>query len=322
MKYSYSSMRKLAVLASLMLCAAARAAPLVIEGQDGWLFPGWEHSDKVDHAALTANIKLLQDTQQLLAARNINLLVMVVPAKAAFYRQRLPSSVKLAPDVEGRYADVLNQMHKAGINTFDDRAILQGVEQGKQTAFYRADYHWTAWAAEASASAAAQLIAKNWPLAASSSPGSALGEWTNERRYGDLATNFTTPEERKRIGRDTYTVRKAADAGGALLEGAPAQVHVVGNSFVQPYLGFTQKLSHELGQPVSLTWNPGHIGPWKTMLDAVEGQEFAQSKPKLIVWQFNEAQLENSPDSAASWDAKSVMANATWRSRLSAALAK
>lgn len=323
---SSTTMRGMAALTgvalSLVFCAAVQAAPSVIEGKDGWLFPGWEHSDKVDRAALVANLKLLQDAKQWLEADNIKLLVMVVPAKAAFYPQRLPAGVKVSAEVEGRYADVLEQLSKAGIITFDDRGVLRGVEQGAQTAFYRADYHWTAWSAEASAAAAAQLIAKSAPLPASGSPGNVLGEWTNDRRYGDLAENFLSPDDRKRIGRDTYTVRKTPDSGNALLESAPAQVLVVGNSFVQPYLGFPQKLSNAIGQPVSLTWNPGNISVWKTMLDAVEGQDFKRNKPKLIVWQFNEARLESSPDAADAWDPQSLMPAATWRSRMRAALAQ
>ena len=315
---------EMTLIASLALpiAATAAAAPAVIEGKDGWLFAGWERADKVDQKALASNIALLQEAQHLLAARQINLLVMVVPAKATFYPQRLPANAALTAEIEGRYAAALARLQQAGLSTFDDKAVLQSVDKAPQTAFFRADYHWTAWAAEASADAAAQLIAKTWPLPPSSSPGSVLGAWTNDRHYGDLAVNFMSPEDRKRIGRDTYTVRTAPDTGATLLDSAPANVLVVGNSFVQPYLGFPQKLSNALGQPVGLTWNPGNISPWKTMLDAVEGASFAQHKPHVIVWQLNEARLETSPDSADAWDAGSAMPAATWRSRFGAALAK
>jgi alginate O-acetyltransferase complex protein AlgJ len=302
--------------------AALAAPPSVIEGQDGWLFPGWERNDGVNRTGLEAGVNLIREAKQLLGARNVGLLVVVVPAKAPFYHARLPAGLKIAPEIDARYADILSMLGKAGVTTFDDRAVLQSVEQGKQTAFYRADYHWTAWAAEATADESARAIRKNWNLPKADGSGTKLGEWTNDRRYGDLATNFMSPEDRKRIGRDTYVVRKQAEGGNSLLESGPAQAHVVGNSFVQPYLGFTQKLSDALGQPVALTWNPGNIGPWKTLLDAVEGQEFNTSKPKVIVWQFNEAQIENTPDSADSWDAKAVMPVSAWRTRLSAALSK
>jgi alginate O-acetyltransferase complex protein AlgJ len=322
--------RQVAFAATLLLCANALAAPPVIEGKDGWLFAGWESGDKVDDATLAANIRLLQDAQAALAARGVALLVLVVPAKAPLYPDRLPAAAT-TPQVAARYASVLAQLGKAGVATLDDRAVLQAVEgapvqdggQGDktQTAFYRADYHWTAWSAEASAAAVAAVINSRWPLPPSSSPGATLGAWTRDRHFGDLADNFLSPEERKRIGRDSYTVRAAAD-GAALLDSAPPHVIVVGNSFVQPYLGFPQKLSNALGQPVGLTWNPGNISPWKTLLDAVASPGFAAHTPKVLVWQLNEARMDTSLDSTAAWDAGSAMPASVWRGKLHAALAR
>ncbi|TKC88794.1 twin-arginine translocation pathway signal [Trinickia terrae] len=321
-KPNRSRWTRFAALAVLALGSQARAAPSVIEGQDGWLFPGWESTGKVNRAQLEADIKLIQQTKDDLAAKHVALVLMVVPAKAPFYPQRLPAGTTLSPQVQSRYGDILGMLSAAGIATFDDRQVLQSVEHGQQTAFYRADYHWTAWAAEASADATAALIRSQFDLPASGT-GTVLGEWTNDRRYGDLAMNFMSPEDRKRIGRDTYTVRKQADGGdGLLADSAPPQVQVVGNSFVQPYLGYSQKLSNALGQPVGLMWNPGNVGPWKTFLDTVESPAFAQHRPRVVVWQLNEAQLENSPNSADSWDPAGLVSAGTWLGRVTTALAR
>jgi alginate O-acetyltransferase complex protein AlgJ len=312
--------RFLASLALLAAAGPALAVSGVLEGSDGWLFPGWEHPDRADTAAQNANLDLIKEASNELAAKQIGLLVLVAPAKIVFYPDRLPSGVTLAPAVRARYGQLLDALKQRGIVTFDDAAVLRQVENGKDTAFYRTDYHWTAQASEASADAAAALLQQQWQIKAGPKGGAVLAEWVNERRFGDLAQNFMTPQDRKRIGRDTYTVRKqAAATGGDLLGGDPAPVLVVGNSFVQPYFGFSQKLSNALGQNVALTWNPGGVGPWQTMLDAVEGNAFKANKPKVIVWQFNEAQLEQGP-SADSWDAKGVMPAARWKARFTAAL--
>ncbi|NIF55979.1 twin-arginine translocation pathway signal [Burkholderia sp. Ax-1724] len=310
-----------AALAASIHCGAARAAASVIEGQDGWLFPGWESTDKVDRPQIEANVKLIREAKDALAAKHVELVVMVVPAKSVFYPQRLPADVRLSPQVQSRYGDLLGMFAAAGIVTFDDRPALQSVEHDRQSAFYRADYHWTAWAAEASADATAALIRGKFAVPATGG-GSVLGDWTNERRYGDLATNFMSPEDRKRIGRDIYTVRKQPEAADGLLDSGPAQVEVIGNSFVQPYLGYPQKLSNALGVPVGLAWNPGNIGPWKTFLDTVANPSFAQHAPKVVVWQFNEDQLQTRLDAPDSWDPKSVMPAATWLAGVSAALGK
>ena len=66
-----------------------------------------------------------------------------------------------------------------------------------------------------------------------------LGSVFNERRYGDLAELFLSPEQRKQAGRETFTVRRQAE-NQSLLDDAPAPVHVTGHSMVQPYFGFPQ----------------------------------------------------------------------------------
>lgn len=313
------------LLPAALLCALftsntfAQGNTSVIEGEGGWLFPGWERSDQYNSARVDTNIRLIAETKALLAARNIQLLVMVVPAKTPFYPARLPANLNVSSQIKSRYQDILGLLTKNGITTFDDLQVLRTLENAGSSAFYRADYHWTALAAEASADASASIIRTQWTLAPAKEPGEVLGEWTNERRYGDLAMNFMSPDDRKRIGRDVYTVRKLKDAGsGALLESSPAKIQVIGNSFIQPYLGYPQKLSNALNQPVAVTWNPGNIGPWKTFIDAASNPEFKQRQ--IVVWQFNESQLEFSPDTTDIWDAKGIMPAAEWKNKVMALL--
>ena len=97
MMSTHATLRRVAVGATLMISLSAQAAPPVIEGKDGWLFAGWESGDKVDEATLGANIRLLQEAQTTLAARGVALLVLVVPAKAPFYPDRLPAGAISPP---------------------------------------------------------------------------------------------------------------------------------------------------------------------------------------------------------------------------------
>ena len=85
-----------------------------------------------------------------------------------------------------------------------------------------------------------------------------LGDWINDRHLGDLAANFLSPERKRadRVPRPTSSARPprsdAAKADAGLLDSDPAPVAVVGNSFVQPYFGFSQRLSNKIDRPVSL----------------------------------------------------------------------
>jgi alginate O-acetyltransferase complex protein AlgJ len=294
-------------------------ASAVITGEGGWLFPAWESLSKVDNPGTTRNIALVKQLQQNLAREHISLVVLVVPMKAPFYASRLPANQPLSPAVMQRYDHLQSELTQAGLTTLNIKPVLQRTEHGKQTAFYRADYHWTAWSAENTADATAQLITERYRLQGEPGGGAALGEWFDRRAFGDLASNFLPAIKRKSIGRDIYTVRHQAQ-NDLLIDDAPAPVQVIGNSFVQPYLGFTQKLSNALDRPVALTWNPGDVGPWATLLQYLESADFAQHKPQVIVWQFNEGQFHLGPDAAANWNAKGVTSLSQWHQRINKAL--
>jgi alginate O-acetyltransferase complex protein AlgJ len=310
------------VIAGLLLSlsgASVQAASAVITGDGGWLFPAWESLSKVDNAGTARNIALVKTLQQQLQREHIGLIVLVVPMKAPFYAQRLPADQPLSTAVNQRYEHLQTDLTRAGVTTLDIKPILQRTEVGQQTAFYRADYHWTAWSAENTADATAQLITERYRLQGQPGGGAALGQWFERRAFGDLASNFLPAIKRKAIGRDIYTVRHQAE-NDLLIDDAPAPVQVIGNSFVQPYLGFTQKLSNALDRPVALTWNPGDVGPWATLLQYLESADFAQHKPQVIVWQFNEGQFHLGPDAAANWNAKGVTSLSQWHQRIDKAL--
>lgn len=298
---------------------AAHAASAVIVGQDGWLFPAWESLSKVDNAGTARSTTLIKQVQQRLEREKIALVLLVVPMKAPLYVQRLAPGQTVSPAVAQRYERLQGELNKAGLTTLDIKPILQQTEHGKQTAFYRADYHWTAWSAENTADATARLINSRYRLQGEPGGGAVLGDWFDKRAFGDLAANFLPAVKRKAIGRDIYTVRHQVEKE-LLIDDEPAPVQVIGNSFVQPYLGFTQKLSNALDRPVNLTWNPGDIGPWATLLQYLESPDFAAHKPQVIVWQFNEGQFHQGPDASAQWNAKGVTSLSQWQQRIQKAL--
>ncbi len=311
-----------ALSATSALVSTARAQEAVFEGRDKWLFPGWEKIDVVDKAKVDNVIDLIDFTNKELAKRNIGLVVVVVPAKALIHQDKLPEGKTLSSDVLGLYANILRDLATKGIATVDLMPVLKALPQD-QDAFFRTDYHWTAWASEAAAKATADLINSKWKLSGQAGDGAKLAEWTKERRFGDLAANFMTPEQRAAIGREVFTVRKQGGAEGeGLLDEAKAPVHVVGNSFTAPYLGFSQALSHDLDRAVTLTWNPGDVGPWATMIQYLESDSFRQNPPQVIVWQFNEGQMQQSPSAEGLWAQSSIMPDAEWKKKVEASLAQ
>ena len=217
-----------------------------------------------------------------------------------------------------RFTNDAAELGKAGVASLDLEPILQKTGPSGHDAFWRADYHWTAWAAEDAAQGAADLLRQRYPLTGEPGGGTALGPWVQKRMFGDLAANLLPAAKRKLIGRDAYTVRQEVEKD-LLIDDAPAPVHVIGNSFVQPFLGFPQRLSNILDRPVTLTWNPGDIGPWATFMQYLESSDFAAQKPQVIIWQFNEGQLHLGPD-ASQWTARQPPSRSEWLQRLDKAL--
>ncbi|WP_194790450.1 alginate O-acetyltransferase AlgX-related protein [Pseudomonas sp. UFMG81] len=302
--------------------AQADDSSIVLRGNDGWLFPGWGSLTEVDGRGIEASTALIKDAQQALAARGVQLQVLVLPDKTRFYQDKLPAGKALSAPVQQRYQTILASLRKAGISAIDDEAVLRQVKAGGQEVFYRTDQHWTQAAADATAVATAAQAKRDVPtLKGNAGSGMVLGSEFKERRYGDLAERFLTPEQRKQTGRETFTVRRQAAANG-LLDDAPAPLHVTGHSMVQPYFGFPQKLSNSLDRPVSVNWKPGNVGQWIMLLEYLESPDFKRNPPQVLVWQMFEPTYAQGPQASGLWDNASIMGADTWRQRLRAAVGK
>ncbi|OKO86833.1 hypothetical protein AC630_01950 [Bradyrhizobium sp. AS23.2] len=309
-----------AFLALAPLASPAVARDAVLEGKSNWLFAGWESLTLAKPDAERASIKLISDVGHLLAQKNIKLIVAVVPLKPRYYESLLPDAAAMSEAVRGRYDRALTELRAAGVNAPDIRDAFKTVVAEKKEVFYRTDFHWTTFAAEATADLVAGVITAEGPLPGNPGSGTQLGEWMNDRHLGDLAANFLPPERKRAIGPEAYVIRTSVKPAAGLLDGDPSPVAVVGNSFVQPYFGFPQRLSNKIDRPVALKWNPGDVGPWATLLQYLQSAEFTPASVRYLVWQFNEAQIQNGPDAVGEWASQSIASPVEWRAKVTEAL--
>jgi alginate O-acetyltransferase complex protein AlgJ len=315
-------LKKWLAAALLLSCAgAATAGDSVLEGKENWLFAGWESLTVTNPAAEKSSIQLLAQTDRALAQRNIRLIIVVVPIKPRYYQALLPDGANISDAVQRRYDFLLTELKSASLTAVDVRDAFKEVIERKHDVFYRADFHWTTFAAETTADQVAAAIKNQGPLPGKPGSGTQLGEWINDRHLGDLAANFLSPERKRAIGPDAYMIRKAVPTSAGLVDADPAPVAVVGNSFVQPYFGFPQRLSNAIDRPVSLKWYPGDVGPWSTMLQYFQSAEFKSNPPKFVIWQFNEAQVQNGPDAVGEWASPGIMSPTDWRASVTSAIA-
>lgn len=307
---------------ALLLAGQARAQPdtLAIVGKDNYLFAAWGISDAPNWPAIDATVARVAQVHQRLAARGIALIAPVLPNKKIFYADKLLQDAELTPEMLGRYAGIRDRLLAAKVPSFDAEAIFRSLRSAGQEVYYRTDQHWTQVSADATAKATADLIHQLVPkLAGEAGTGLALGAIANERRYGDLAERFLSPEQRRVAGREIFTVRRATQQTG-LLDSAPSPVHVTGNSMVQPYFGFPQKLSNLIDRPVSVNWKPGDVGFWAVLMEYLESAAFRTQPPQVLVWQLFEPNFHLGPDAQGLWDSASVISAQDWSRRLDAAL--
>ena len=306
----------------LWLAGAAHAQPdlLAIIGKDNYLFPAWGTTDAPDWVAIDATVARVADVNRRLAARGIALVAPVLPSKKLFYADKLLPADALTPEMLGRYAGIRDRLAAAKIPGLDVETLFRAVQAKGEQIYYRTDQHWTQAGADAVAQATADLIHQLVPkLAGQPGTGLALGAIAKERRYGDLAERFLSPEQRRTAGREIFTVRRATEQTG-LLDSAAAPVHVSGNSMVQPYFGFPQKLSNLIDRPVSVNWKPGDVGFWVVLMEYLESAAFRAHPPQVIVWQLFEPNLHLGPNAKGLWDSASLISEQDWSRRLEAAL--
>jgi alginate O-acetyltransferase complex protein AlgJ len=306
----------LAAGSALAFRPAAAATSLIIDGKGDWLFPTWESLTDPGTAGIADAIATIAATNQTLHAGGIALLVLVVPLKARLYPDKLPDGVAISPEVATRYASILAQLAAAKIPTFDVDAVLRGLTE---PTFFRTDYHWTEWSAEAVARACAEHLRALAPLPPSATALPPLGPWSQDQHEGDLAS-LLPADRQKAVGQETITIRAIDASREELLDGSAADVHVVGNSFSMPYLGFPEMLAETLSEPVGVSAKFGNAGPWETMVEYLESPPFTANRPRAIVWQFVEGLFMHGPAATGFWDVTSLMSDQTFLARVAKAV--
>jgi len=303
-------------LATLPGKARAQQAPVII-GRNGWLYPAWFHFEKVDYAGLSVTADLILQTHEACAAAGIMLLPVLLPMKARIYPENLPADAELGEGFDGKLGLFQRTLAERGTASYDASADVAAVKQ-QTLAFYKTDVHWTLAAAEAVGQALATSLLKADLLKPGKGPGFEMRGIVYQEQRGDLAQLLPAAAQ-SRFPLERFAFRNLSISGKAL-ERMEADIAVVGNSMTNPAVGFVPRMAATLQQPVQLFWNYGNLGPWKILLDYIEGDGFRRHPPKILVWVFTEGVLSSDPAAAEMFDAESLMPRATWLIRMKSAL--
>lgn len=305
------------ILLPLWAAVAWAEPPAVVQGTEGWLFPGWEFNSPADPKPA---IGLIAQAKALLAKDQIQLVLALAPSKIRLHGEHLRPDRRPPDSLKPYFDQLLRGLSQAGVDTVDLRAAML-ADKDQHPQFHKTDSHWTVHAAQASAGAVAEKLRPRLGPPASGSTPPPLDTLISRPQYGDLVALQGIAADDPGRPQESVLAYKESNPAYSLLDEEPHyEVMLVGTSFAHPQWGFSQNLARQLGRPVGLTFRNGNYGHWNILLGYLRGAEFKAHRPRIIVWQINESALATLPD-AAVWQRSQVALSAEgWLQQLKLAL--
>jgi alginate O-acetyltransferase complex protein AlgJ len=266
--------------------------PSVWAGRNGWLFLMEELRPWPDAATVMASrAALVGRVASDLKAKNIDLLVAVVPDKARVVTDAMngPRAAQTNP----RYAEFVALLAKQGLKVVDLAAPMM-ADPARDRLFWRTDTHWSqegaAMAAKAVANAVTTKIDRSTKFTTvaepveTDGPGDLLRLISLEHIPDNLPIPLRPPIDRQH--KETTKAAEAAAAGGLLDDGPEIQVALIGSSF-SVNANFAGRLQEYLGATIT---NLGEAGGGfaGAARKYFSGVTYKQTPPKLVIWEIPE----------------------------------
>ncbi|MEX2540301.1 MAG: hypothetical protein WD314_00775 [Trueperaceae bacterium] len=270
----------------------------VLVGSDGWLYSSEEFEfparAETAAAALSSNLGAAAAVQKRLADDGVDLVVALLPAKARLYPEHL-GRYRLPAGPRSLYGQALAGLRAAGLSAVD---LLEPLERAKseQPVFLRTDTHWTPYGASTAAGAVAATIA-----------GLGRYDWLGAVHFGsdrldpspyrgDLAGFLPLGPFYDPLGpEDDLLARRVTERsegpGDDLFAAVELPVALVGTSYSQDdRWNFAGSLRKALGNDVLVAAQEGE-GPYRPMLDYLQGDAYRSAKPEVVIWEIPERYL-------------------------------
>lgn len=291
---------------------AGDLGPRVRRGAPGWLFLGDELTvhEQPELNAAQRKVDVLK-VQKDLAAKGIQLLVVVVPDKSRIEASQL-GLLHRPSQYAQRASQWVGELKRAGVEALDLTDTLNAFKQKNAAAFLKSDSHWTEQGAEAAARAVSAEVLR---LKIVATPRQALvvDKRIDLNRPGDLIrlagvdwlfdvlqpqqdlaqeTSFkvgSQPKDKDNLGR-TSSSGASAQTDDLFGDADLPNVVVIGTSFSRTS-NFVSFIEKELNAKIAnLARNGGDFsGAMNTYLSSVA---FKKTPPKLVIWEIPERVLQ------------------------------
>lgn len=267
--------------------------PQVWAGRNDWLFlmeelRPWPNAAEI----MQSRVAVVGRVAAALKARNIDLVVAVVPDKARIVTDAMNGP--RAGQTQPRYAAFEAQLAGQGIKTVDLAAPMM-ADPRRDRLFWRTDTHWSQeGAALAAATIAASVSTKidrtttfktTAEGAETDGPGDLLRLISLEHVPDNVGIELRPPVDRQHK-ETTKPVEPDAAAGGLLDDGPEVEVALIGSSF-SVNANFSGRLEEALGARIT---NFGEAGGGfaGAAQKYFNGLAYKQTPPKLVIWEIPE----------------------------------
>jgi alginate O-acetyltransferase complex protein AlgJ len=250
-------------------------------------------------------LDLIGRFNRVLAAKQIALVVVVVPSKIETYAEQLPGGFEVS-DYMKRFNDfVQDSLRGDGVQVIDLKKPLRdaAVQNPSLPVFFRLDTHWTPTGAAVAAKAIQEGIqarpnlkkafddtpVQGYKLTWASRP--RASKVRDITRYLPAGTPEYPPEEILRFQLTKESSTRASRAG----EGSAGDISLIGSSFSGDWSGFPDALRSALQRDLVNFSINADVGPWAVMRAYLRDDAFQTKKPKLVIWEFPERSISQVP---------------------------
>ncbi|RBP31840.1 alginate O-acetyltransferase complex protein AlgJ [Marinobacter pelagius] len=273
--------------------------PGVTIGRDNWLFTDEELFPATDNPELIdTNLERVAEVSNFLRARDIPLVVLVVPSKARVYTEKL-GDTRPAPEMQALYPRFLERLKSEGVDAPDLLGELERAQVEGTQVFLRTDTHWSPAGAEVFARHASGFIRhsldkQSW---GEQTFVTTLGEPI--RHEGDLLNylpldplfEHLAPRPDRFNKRETVKAKSDESASDLLFSEQQTDLVLVGTSYsANPLWDFPGALRRYLGKDLINLAEEGQ-GPFEPMTEYLQSEEFRTNRPSLVLWEFPERYL-------------------------------
>ncbi len=276
------------------------AGPEVLVGTGGWLYSAEEFDPPEDLSMpLDDAVERISSVRDVLAAKDIDLVIALVPTKASVEESHL-GRYRVPDALATRYDDVRSALMNQGIAVPDIRQSLHGAAS-EADMYFRTDTHWTPRGARRAAAAVADIAG---PILERhhSTRINFQTEYGPRRQYvGDLLQFVPLGPWRNRGPAPDVVKEIVATAGSRpataedLFATPDIPVALVGTSYsANPTSGFREALKDALDADVLAVAQEGK-GPFAPMDAYLASTAIDDPRPDVVVWEIPERYLIPGP---------------------------